>query len=136
MSERIFVDTSAWYALADPSERDRHQRAQATMMRLIAAGSELHTTNYIVVETHALVLNRVRRDIAEHILDQFYTSATCIIRATEGDESRAREIIRRFQDKPYSLTNAISFAVMQRLHLETAWTFDHHFEEMGFARIE
>lgn len=136
MSERIFVDTSAWYALTDPSEREHHQRARATMQRLVDEGAELYTTNYVVAETHALVLNRMNRDIAEQVLNRLYASAIRIVRATEGDETRARDLIHHHRDKPYTLADAVSFAVMQRLHLKTSWTLDSHFAEMGFRRIE
>lgn len=55
------------------------------------------------------------------------------MRATERDETRARAILRPHQDKDYSLVDAISFAVMERLHLRQAWTYDHHFGQYGFA---
>ncbi len=33
------------------------------------------------------------------------------------DAAAAREIIRQYQDEAFSMVDAISFAVMQRLHL-------------------
>jgi predicted nucleic acid-binding protein len=35
-------------------------------------------------------------------------------------------------DKGWSLTDCISFAVMQALHLEDALTGDHHFAQAGY----
>jgi predicted nucleic acid-binding protein len=43
-------------------------------------------------------------------------SATTVIRVRAVDEVRARQIIYRYDDKDFSLTDAISFAVMERLH--------------------
>ncbi|HEX6798001.1 MAG TPA: PIN domain-containing protein [Ktedonobacterales bacterium] len=130
------MDTSAYYTLAAPTERERHRQAQAAVQRFGRVEPEFYTTNYVVAETHALILNRLNRDLAERFLDRLYASATRIIQASEADQTRARALIHRHQDKPYTLTDAVSFAVMRRLHLKTAWSFDHHFEDMGFTRIE
>jgi predicted nucleic acid-binding protein len=52
--------------------------------------------------------------------------------ATEGDQSRGLSIVLEYDDKSYSLTDAISFTVMQRLGVNRAFTFDRHFEQHGF----
>jgi predicted nucleic acid-binding protein len=134
MSERVFVDSSAYYALTDPRD-DHHVQAVAERQRLVREGSELYMTNAVLIELHGLILNRMDRDTAERVLDALFASATRIIRATERDETRARQIIHQQRDNEYSMTDAISFAVMQRLHLRQAWTYDHHFAQFGFAAV-
>lgn len=131
MSDRVFVDTSAFYALTDARD-DNHALSVNAAQRLAHEGAELFVTNFVVAETHTLMLNRLGRDVAERALTRFYASSMRIIRATERDETRAREIIARSQDKDYSLVDAISFAVMDRLHIRRAWTYDHHFRQYGF----
>jgi len=45
---------------------------------------------------------------------------------------------RRFQDrsdKRYSLTDCISFIVMERRGLEKALAFDQHFEQAGYKTL-
>ena len=54
-----------------------------------------------------------------------------IVRVEPEDEVRAREIIRRYDDKDFSLTDATSFAVMDRLGITTAFTFDRNFVQYG-----
>ncbi len=135
MSERVFVDSSAYYALTDPRD-EHHADAVVAVQRLGREGNDLYTSNFVAAEMHGLILNRLERYTAERVLDRLYAGATRIVRATQGDETRAREIIHQNQDKEYSLVDAISFAVMQRLHIHVAWTYDHHFEQFGFRRFE
>ena len=44
-------------------------------------------------------------------------------------------VFERFnRDKQWSFTDCISYAVMKRRGIREAFTFDHHFEQMGFLR--
>ena len=49
---------------------------------------------------------------------------------------RALEIIERYQDKEFSLTDATSFAVMERLGIEAAFAFDADFRQFGLTVLE
>jgi uncharacterized protein len=131
MSGRVFIDTSAYYALMD-SDAAENVQTQRTFQRLLSGNTELFSTTFVVAEIHALVLARAYRDLAARTLEGLYASSIRIIRPTERDETRAREIIRLQSDKDYSFTDAISFAVMERLHIRHAWTYDHHFDQFGW----
>ena len=52
---------------------------------------------------------------------------------TSNDVTRARELIYRFDDKKYSLTDATSFVVMERVKLSHGFTFDRNFTQYGIA---
>jgi uncharacterized protein len=133
MSGRVFVDASGYYAFIDRDEAD-HTGALRTFQRLTSDQAELYTTTFVVAEIHALIVNRIHRDLAERVLDGLYASSIRIIRSTERDETRAREIIHQQRDKAYSYTDTISFAVIERLHVRHAWTYDHHFNQYGFIQ--
>ncbi len=126
---RLFVDTSAYFALYSADD-EFHARA-VTVAR--AAHRRLFTTNYIVAETHALLLRRLGREVAAKFLAETEHSRTVYVRARLRDEQRAREIIFTHDDKDYTLTDATSFAVMERLRIGAAFTFDRHFAQYGFA---
>jgi len=98
-------------------------------------GADLYTNNIVLIETHTLILSRLGRMIAERVLDRLYAGATRIVRITEGDERHAHEIIHQYQDKEYSMVDTLSFAVMHRLHLRTAWTYDQRFAHMSFTLV-
>lgn len=86
---------------------------------------------FIVAETHALLLSRAGRRVAATTLAEIDRDDITVIRVREADEQRAREIIYQCDDKDFSLTDATSFAVMERLHIVHAFAFDHHFTQFG-----
>src|SRR6266487_3062946 len=106
---RLFVDTSAYFALTDQRD-ENHEAAVRFIHQLIRERVELLTTNYILAETHTLLLNRIG-----------YTTAL--------------DIIRIYTDKEFSLVDAISFATMERFHMTQAFAFDPHFAQYGFSLL-
>lgn len=130
---RVFVDSSAYFALVNDRDAD-HPAVADELRRLIAARQRFFTTNFVVAETHALALARINRDVAATVLRQIDESRlTTIVRVSTGDERRAREIIEQYADKSFSLTDALSFAVMERLGIQQAFTLDQHFAQYGWS---
>lgn len=133
---RVFVDTSAYFALAAPRDQ-RHRDATNIEARLIAQGWRLFTTNFILAEAHALLLVRLGRNIARETLARIRASAgTAIVRGTPDDEQHAWELIDRHRDKNYSFVDATSFMIMERLGIATAFTFDRNFTQYGLTVLE
>jgi predicted nucleic acid-binding protein len=133
--QRVFVDTSAFFAIADTSDQ-RSDEATAVFLRLTSERASLFTTNYVLAELHALLLARVHRDIALSAAQRIRTSnSVTVIRAEAGDERRAWEIIERYDDKWFSLTDAISFAVMERLRISHAFSLDDDFKQFGWIAL-
>jgi uncharacterized protein len=129
-----FVDSSAFFAAFTRND-ERHAAASALLRRAALAATPLVTTNFIVAETHALFLARIGREAGVAFLREIDRSLANVIRATAEDEASAREIVCRYTDKDFSLVDAISFAVMDRLRLRLAFTFDGDFERYGFERV-
>lgn len=86
-----------------------------------------------MAEAHALLLSRLNRQIATQFLDQIEQSAVRLITVNAADLRRAHEIIRQYDDKDFSLTDATSFAVMERLNIVYGFTFDRNFSQYGFT---
>jgi predicted nucleic acid-binding protein len=126
----VFVDTSAHDALIDRHDAN-HAGAAAIGRRLAAARARLYTTNYVLAETHALLLSRLGRATALAFLEGMDRSRFTIVRVGAADERVARDILTRYDDKDFSLTDATSFAVMERLGIAVAFSFDRHFAQYG-----
>ena len=91
------------------------------------------TTNIVVVEAHALLLHRSRpgRETALKFLDAIQGDAYDVVRVSRGDEAMAIELIIAHRDKMYSLCDALSFVVMERLGIREAIAFDQDFRSYG-----
>lgn len=129
---QVLIDTSAYVALADPRD-DVHAPAVATLRQMTARRLRQITTNFVPAETHALLLARAGRQVAAQALWELDHGATLVVRVRPGDEQRAREIIYQYDDKDFSLTDATCIAVMERLHLTHAFSYDRDFQQFGFA---
>jgi predicted nucleic acid-binding protein len=133
---RVFVDTSAWIAIAAPND-DHHADAVAILNALKAQRIQLYTTNFVVAETHAFIMHDIGPDAGRTYLRGLERKgSTVVVRAEPDDEEMAKAIIYRYTDKEFSLTDAISFAVMERLRIIYAFAFDKHFAQYGWKVLE
>lgn len=130
----VFVDTGAYFALSFTGD-ENHQVARSIYGQPVTERRQLVTTNFVLAETHALLLNRLSRTIALRVLESIDQSSTRIVRISASDERLAREILRRYSDKDFSLTDATSFVVMERLGFRTAFAFDRHFAQYGLTAL-
>lgn len=128
----IFVDTSAWHAVSN--ERDaNHALAQEFLTR----NERLVTTNFVIDETITLTLIRTGYRQALAVGELLWSRQTAgIIWVTPDDEQAAWNLFKQYDDKIFSFTDCTSFAVMARLGLTHAFTFDADFVRTGrFRRV-
>lgn len=131
----LFVDTSAWYAIADAGHPD-HPVLAAALRGAVGEGRRIVTTNLVVAETHVLLLRRVGRRPALRFVEEVRREPMVVERGTGEVEERAVEHwLRRFQDQPFSFTDAVSFAVMEQRGIREALALDRHFTVAGFDRV-
>lgn len=131
----IFIDTWAWYALADTHDSD-HIVAQLANEELLDAGYTFVTTNFVIDETLTLLrynLGHAASVRFKHLLQDLITAHLVeYIRVDEPLESDAWQIFERYDDQDFSYTDCTSFAVMHAYNLTEVFTGDHHFRVMGF----
>jgi predicted nucleic acid-binding protein len=133
-SRRVFVDSNGFAGIG--IKGDIHNRDSVAILRnLTLTGRSMIATNFIIAETYSVVLSRAGRLAALNVLDLIKNSVELIERVTEEDEERAVAILRQYDDKAFSYTDATSFAVMERLGLRDAFTFDRQFAQFGFSPL-
>ncbi|MBI5244428.1 MAG: PIN domain-containing protein [Elusimicrobia bacterium] len=128
----LFVDTGAWYALANRLD-SHHDEAREF---LAATPRPLLTTNYIILETANLINARVGHAGAARFLEQARASKLLTVHhITPRQHEQAEAYFKSHSDKGYSLGDCSSFIVMGDFGIAEAFTFDKHFAQAGFARV-
>jgi len=130
--QRLFVDTSAWFAYAN-----RMDRGHATVRKAIADfDGRLITSNFIFDETLSLCLYRLGHAATERVGAVLLDPDTIdLIRVTPEDEQLAWTLFRNRSDQRYSFTDCTSFALMRRLGIDTALALDEDFRAEGFRVV-
>lgn len=128
----VFVDTSAWFALASAGDQD-HAAARATYTHLVERDERLVTTSYVLAETMGLIQHR----LGWRPLELFAAvTQTCEIAWIDGGRHRAaEEILFGHRRRHINIVDAASFAVMRELDLDTAFAFDDDFARQGFRLL-
>ena len=62
-------------------------------------------------------------------------SGVRVERVRRVDEEGAETLVRMHEDKDYSLCDALSFVVMERLGIGEAVAYDRHFRQYGRFRV-
>ena len=128
---RVFVDSSAIVALLVKND-DNHAQAVEILNRLTRQGTELVLSNFIVAETYNLIAVRTTPAKAREWL---LANTWPVERVSHIDEKRALEIIKTYDDKDFSYTDAASFAMIERFAIDYAFTFDRHFQQYGIPVV-
>lgn len=151
--DRVFVDTGAFIALASRIDR-HHQKAVALYKHLIESGALLYTTNHIVDETCTWLLrdkNLGHRSALEFgnfiqsvstpvVFDKKIPSTAngkkmFLVYSASEVEQEAWKILAKYNDSGFTFTDCTSFATMLALSLRKVFSFDSHFDVMGFERL-
>jgi predicted nucleic acid-binding protein len=121
----IFVDTGAFYALADKGDRNHGVAKSVFEVRGIAG--DLVTSDYVFVESWCLIRARLGRGAAMRYWDAMQSDVVRTYGVSSKDLSKARAIASSWPDQDFSLIDCTSFSLMERLRLDEALAFDSHF---------
>lgn len=127
-----FVDSYYYIALCNPRDAD-HTRLTAFHRKLAA---KTVTTQPILFEVcDAFARTPHRRRAAEMVKILSSHSATQIVTPSEFQWIRTLGLYADRPDKAWSLTNCLSFVVMQEMNITAALTADHHFQQAGYEAL-
>jgi predicted nucleic acid-binding protein len=127
---RVFVDTSAFFAVLDEGEQN-HAIALRCLQYLVSGQVPMMTSNYVVVETCALLQRRIGLKAVRIFREEVLPGVT-MTWVTERQHEIGLASLVRSDRRKLSLVDCISFEVMRDSELRTAFAFDHHFAEEGF----
>lgn len=132
-SHRIYVDTSAFYALEDCSD-DNHGKAIKIRDEIRTKKIKLLTSNFVLDETLTLLRIKLGHDIAVNFGKNIQGSKIIeIVHVTEEIEKQSWRAFVKYRDKDFSFTDCTSFEIMKKYGIKRAFTFDDHFRQGGFG---
>jgi len=136
-SVRVLIDTGALLALSHTRDQ-HHQRAVGIARRHRSNGGTFVGTTLVLSEfySHLLYLRDavVARSALRHLLEDPIQEWVEVGPDLVGDATS--NWLARFVDQRFSLVDAVSFEVMRRENVTSAFAFDHHFEVAGFALLQ
>lgn len=128
----IFVDTGFFLALAQPRDA-LHDRARAWAG---VVAEPMLVTEYVLWETVNGLSKPADRPRAHNIVASVRSSGAYEwVPATGELVDAGLHLHAQRPDKEWSLTDCISFLVMERHGVSRALTPDHHFEQAGFEAL-
>jgi predicted nucleic acid-binding protein len=125
----LFVDSSVWYAAADRGD-ESNTRAKV----ILSADERRLTTDHVLVETWLLLRHRLHRDASERFWNGLRGGVAEIEAVGAADLASAWAIGEAFPDQDFSIVDRTSFAVMERLGIRRAATFDDDFAVYRFGK--
>ncbi|MCI0396312.1 MAG: PIN domain-containing protein [Chloroflexi bacterium] len=129
----IFVDTSALYALLDADSED-HDRVRQQWESLVTSGEPMICTNYVLVETSALVQHRLGM-AAVRTLQEDVLPILAVSWVEEAIHQAGTAALLAANRRQLSLVDCVSFVAARNLGINTVFGLDRHFVEQGFICI-
>ncbi len=129
----IFVDTSAFYAILDADD-ENHGRAKRLWIDLVLQKAHLVCSNYVLVETFALVQHR----LGLQAIRTFQVDVLPLLQTEwvgEVDHQAGVTAVLTAARRRLSLVDCVSFEIMRQWGMKQVFTFDLHFAEQGFMCI-
>lgn len=134
MTERVFVDTSAFYALSSDTDHE-HAGACAIRERLRQDGVGLVTTNYVLLETVSLLQRRHGMEAARRFGDVVGEEVT-LWWVTEPQHQTAWDYWKRRGLRGLSLVDCSCVVIMRELRISRVFGFDDQFRAAGLTLLD
>lgn len=131
----VFVDTGAWFALADRS--DQYHSTATKLFSNLLPSRPLVTSNLVIAETQVLIRRNLGHDAAIRFLVNLNESPRIQkVYSDESLEEMALGILKKFSDQDFSFVDAVSFSIMKKVSIPEVFGFDSHFIVAGFSLLQ
>lgn len=129
-SERVFVDSSAFYALMDRSDKC-HGPAKDLWPSLLEDHIFLSTSSYAVMETLNIIQDRLGFKAA-HVWHKDILGVIEVLWVDQEVHARGYELWLNLGRRQYSLVDCISYVLMHRNKINKVFCFKQGYGEQGF----
>jgi predicted nucleic acid-binding protein len=125
----LFADTSFFVAVLN--ERDVFHSLADQLSRQFSG--PVITSHWILLELANYFAARQKRSLVPVFIDSLLSDPMMQCEPANAPAfTQGLELYRQRPDKTWSLTDCLSFQIMQRLAISQVLSSDHHFEQAGF----
>jgi predicted nucleic acid-binding protein len=130
--KRVFADSFYFFAILNPKD-DAHQKALRFAME---HAEPIVTTAWVLTELADGLASTNRRTAFSRVVARIQDEPQNeIVAPTDELMARGTALYDARPDKQWSLTDCISFLVMEDRQIAEALTGDHHFEQAGYVAL-
>lgn len=134
---RLFIDSGAF--IARHSKNDSNHDKAVMLFQQILEGdipvTRMYTSDFVLGEAVTVSMIRANHKHAVALGDAILNSkAIELLRVDEDIFKEAWKIFKKY-DQGFSFTDCASFALMKKNNIDRVFTFDKHFDILGFTRI-
>lgn len=129
----VFLDTVGLLAVWDEDDQ-WHQQADSCFHQLRTERADFVTTTFVLLECGNAAARRPYRSAPGRLRIKLEPEGRLIVPTAEDWESAWQNYGEGGQDAA-GIVDHVSFAVMQRLGITTAFTNDRHFRAAGFETL-
>jgi uncharacterized protein len=126
----VFADTSGFYAVFAADDAN-HSRAKAAWADWMRGGEVLVTNSYVVLETMALLQNRIGLPAVRAMHEDVVPLLRIEWVSEEQHRAAVAAVLAAARPK-LSVVDCVSFQTMRQHGLRVVFSFDSHFKEQGF----
>ena len=129
--KRVFADTFYFLALLN-----RRDEAHSAALDCLTHIESLVTTEWVLLELADGLASSKRREAFMQTRQELMEDSNAVVVPLAMDlHLEAIRLYANRSDKGWSLTDCVSFLVMQREGITEALTGDQHFEQAGFVAL-
>ncbi len=125
----VLFDTSALIAARNADDKNHTKIMKIMMQALHGEYGKVYVSDYIFDEAVTLAYIRTESKRFAHDIGRFARAKPINFRFIEPiDFDRAWELYQQYEDKHLSFTDCTNIALMERLDIDTLFTFDTEFK--------
>jgi predicted nucleic acid-binding protein len=131
---QLIADTSGLYALVD--RQDPHHARAVTFLKTQTLTGSLLISNHVFDETMTVVKARLGMQAALQLGLRMRNSRFIeMVIFSAAHEQEIWRIFSQYTDKDWSYTDCACLALARQRDIHQAFTFDHHFAQMGLVMV-
>lgn len=133
--KQVFADTGYWIALLNPRD-ELHDRARTVSLSMTSI--QIVTSEWVLTEllnSFAERGSQFRIVAAKTVAALQKSSGVFVVPQSSASFAEAFQLYQDRTDKSWSLTDCCSFLIMQQYGIDSALTYDRHFEQAHFEAL-